>query len=438
MSGSATQKPRKQRRGPYASTQDVFFLHALIEAKDLASLKRARRPRFFIHDKEYQFNEVARYKRRAEIKGEWPQGTMEGAKQPSHIRIVYPPALGLDQTNYAVHAVHTADNSAKAPRPASNEVNRSTTTTSDSVYPGRDQSLDTVISIEDSNSPFLRPHDVLVSSDSEEHIVNHARRENDCGCDVSNSAMVFTRQPFSRHVIYTGRVEQGDGDQAASVPIDVSVTKHKRPQYTAIGDDIPLTAQEEAMYRRTPVGRTEALGAEHMSTLNTLNNLGLLYYAQGKLAKAEAMYKRALAGKEKALGAEHTSTLETVNNLGNLYEAQGKLAQAEAMYERALAGKEKALGAEHTSTLETVNNLGKLYCKQGKLAEAEAMYEQALAGKEKALGAEHPSILDTLNDLGLLYYAQDGFAKAEAMYERALAGKEKALGAEHIHTIPIA
>jgi hypothetical protein len=35
---------------------------------------------------------------------------------------------------------------------------------------------------------------------------------------------------------------------------------------------------------------------------------------------------------EKALGVEHTSTLETVNNLGNLYSDQGKLARAKQMY----------------------------------------------------------------------------------------------------------
>jgi hypothetical protein len=35
---------------------------------------------------------------------------------------------------------------------------------------------------------------------------------------------------------------------------------------------------------------------------------------------------------ETALGAEHTSTLSTVNNLANLYKTQGKLAEAEQMY----------------------------------------------------------------------------------------------------------
>jgi Tfp pilus assembly protein PilF len=51
---------------------------------------------------------------------------------------------------------------------------------------------------------------------------------------------------------------------------------------------------------------------------------------------------------EKALGHEHTFTLETVNNLGLLSYRQGRFDDAERMYDRALAGKEKALGHEHT------------------------------------------------------------------------------------------
>jgi hypothetical protein len=43
------------------------------------------------------------------------------------------------------------------------------------------------------------------------------------------------------------------------------------------------------------------------------------------------MYVRALAGYEKALGPDHTSTLDTVNNLGLLYADQGKLAEAERL-----------------------------------------------------------------------------------------------------------
>jgi hypothetical protein len=77
------------------------------------------------------------------------------------------------------------------------------------------------------------------------------------------------------------------------------------------------------------------------------------------------MYKRALRGKEKVLGTEHTSTLQTVNNLGILYSNQGKLAEAEEMYRRALQGFEKALGVDNAIiyilALNTILNLGDLF-----------------------------------------------------------------------------
>ncbi|KAJ5893859.1 hypothetical protein N7495_005550 [Penicillium taxi] len=195
--------------------------------------------------------------------------------------------------------------------------------------------------------------------------------------------------------------------------------------------------EAEEMYQRALAGKEKALGPDHTSTLDTVNNLGNLYRDQGKLKEAEEMYQRALAGYEKALGLQHEThapTLNTVNNLGLLYSDQGKLKEAEEMYQRALAGKEKALGPDHTSTLDTVNNLGLLYSDQGKLKEAEEMYQRALAGYEKALGLQHEThapTLNTVNNLGNLYRNQGKLKEAEEMYQRALAGYEKALGLQH-------
>jgi Tfp pilus assembly protein PilF len=55
------------------------------------------------------------------------------------------------------------------------------------------------------------------------------------------------------------------------------------------------------------------------SIYDAIHMLSYLYVDQGKLDEAEKMYQRALQGREKALGADHTSTLDIVNNLGNLY-----------------------------------------------------------------------------------------------------------------------
>ncbi|KAF4888261.1 Nephrocystin-3 [Colletotrichum fructicola] len=209
--------------------------------------------------------------------------------------------------------------------------------------------------------------------------------------------------------------------------------------------------EAEGMYQRALQGREKALGPDHTSTLDTVNNLGNLYSDQGRLKEAEGMYQRALQGREKALGPDHTSTLDTVNNLGNLYSDQGRLKAAEGMYQQALQGYEKALGPDHTSTLDTVNNLGSLYLDQGRLKAAEGMYQRALQGREKALGPDHTSTLSTVNNLGSLYssqgrlkaaegmcnlYSNQGRLKeAEGMYQQALQGYKKALGLDHTSTL---
>lgn len=59
------------------------------------------------------------------------------------------------------------------------------------------------------------------------------------------------------------------------------------------------------------------IGNEDMAW--TWHCFGDLYQAQGKLEQAEEMYVRALKGYEDALGPSHTPTLNTVNNLGVLY-----------------------------------------------------------------------------------------------------------------------
>ena len=125
---------------------------------------------------------------------------------------------------------------------------------------------------------------------------------------------------------------------------------------------------------------------------------------------------------------KHTSTLDTVNNLGLLYQNQGRMKEAEEMHVRALRGIEEAWGPKHTSTLDTVNNLGALYWKQGRIKEAEEMYVRALRGKEEAWGPKHTSTLDTLYNLGNLYYEQDMSAKAKEMYTRAIQGYKEAEG----------
>jgi tetratricopeptide (TPR) repeat protein len=91
-----------------------------------------------------------------------------------------------------------------------------------------------------------------------------------------------------------------------------------------------------------------------------LNNLALLYQAQGKYEQAEPLYQRALAIREQQLGPQHPDTAGSLNNLAGLYDAQGKYEQAEPLYQRALAILEQQLGPEHPNTQTVRGNYAAL------------------------------------------------------------------------------
>ncbi len=86
----------------------------------------------------------------------------------------------------------------------------------------------------------------------------------------------------------------------------------------------------------------KTLGHDHPGVATDLNNLGLLYTAQGKYTEAEPLHKRALAIREKALGPEHLAVAVSLSSLANLYFNLGKYSQAEPLIQRA-----KAIRAKH-------------------------------------------------------------------------------------------
>ena len=105
----------------------------------------------------------------------------------------------------------------------------------------------------------------------------------------------------------------------------------------------------------------------------SLNDLAVLYCAQGRYAEAEPLHKRALAIREKVLDADHPGVAQSLNNLAALYFAEGQYAQAEPLLKRALAIDEKALGPDHPNVAASLQNLAALYRKTDRVQEAEAL-----------------------------------------------------------------
>ena len=134
----------------------------------------------------------------------------------------------------------------------------------------------------------------------------------------------------------------------------------------------------------------------------TSNAAGLKAYGQGRYGEAEKSFRIAIKEAEK-FGPEGESLGASLNNLGLVYSAQGKYAEAEPLYKRALVIVDKVLGPEHPSVATGLNNLAALYDAQGRYTEAEPLYRRSLAIDEKSLGPEHPDLAASLNNLAWLY-----------------------------------
>ncbi len=198
--------------------------------------------------------------------------------------------------------------------------------------------------------------------------------------------------------------------------------------------DHALYAIAEPLYQRALAICEQELGTSHPNTATSLDNLALLYIAQGKYVEAEPLLQRALAIYEQELGTSHPDTATSLNNLALLYDTQGKYVEAEPLYQRALAIREQQLGARHPDTAQSLNNLAALYREQGKYAEAEPLYQRALAICEQELGTSHPDTARSLNNLALLYQNQGKYVEAEPLLQRALAIREQQLGTSHPDT----
>ena len=84
------------------------------------------------------------------------------------------------------------------------------------------------------------------------------------------------------------------------------------------------------------------------------------------MSQAEPLLQRTLSINEKHLGPDHPDTVQSLNNLAVLYHEQGKYKLAEPLLQRALNINEQRLGSDHPDTAQSLNNLAMLYYEQGK------------------------------------------------------------------------
>ena len=220
-----------------------------------------------------------------------------------------------------------------------------------------------------------------------------------------------------------------DEDRYANLIVELADTKQYIPQGTVF-----TKIRGRIVVPETVCELLASNGSEKENTARLLNNIALVYHAQGDYEKALEYCKKSLVIREKVLGKEHPFTAKTYHNIACVYEDQGNYEKALEYNEKALVIKEKVLGKENPSTAITYGNMAVVYEDQGNYEKALEYNEKALVIQEKVQGKEHPDTATMYNNLASVYHAQGNYEKALEYYKKALVIQEKVLGKEHPDT----
>jgi tetratricopeptide (TPR) repeat protein len=149
-----------------------------------------------------------------------------------------------------------------------------------------------------------------------------------------------------------------------------------------------------------------------------LNNLGLIYEAQGDPATAEKMHRQALAGFQ--LLENKNAQAKALANIADQRVAQGDLRQALQLYQESLE-----LDREDTGRIAIAGyNIAAVHQLQGDLPGARQGFEQSLAIWQK--NGDLSSAAYSMGSLGGLLLLEADFAGARKMLEQALAVRTSA------------
>jgi hypothetical protein len=83
-------------------------------------------------------------------------------------------------------------------------------------------------------------------------------------------------------------------------------------------------------------------------------NLASTYRNQGRWEEAEKLEVQVMETSKTKLGADHPSTLTSMNNLARIWKSQGRHSDAVALMGDCVRARQRILGLEHPFTLSSL------------------------------------------------------------------------------------
>ncbi len=226
-------------------------------------------------------------------------------------------------------------------------------------------------------------------------------------------------------------------------------------EITLLADIAALRASADAL----PPARADAMALAPAHTLplaRTLAELGQLHHAHGRHRQALDCFQECAALRTEALGADHASTMAARTGAADMLRHLGKLNEARTLYETLLGrvqdsmqdsvqgsvqdlGQDKAQahgqGSIQGVSIAVKSGLASTLALQNHLAQALVLEESVSTSLELELGPSHPATLDSIARQADILSQQGELSRARQADERVLAGRRLCFGVEHASTL---
>lgn len=199
--------------------------------------------------------------------------------------------------------------------------------------------------------------------------------------------------------------------------------------------DLAMFAEALPLQEKALATRRKVLGDDHIDTLTSINNMGVLLQWWGKLSEAEPYLRECLERKRRVLGDDHRETIAAIANMGSQMIYLGKPMEAEPYYKEALERSRRLKDEPNDPMINMLGSMATLLNEQGKYEEAERLNREALELNRRAYGNDHKNTLVSIGNIGTVLKAQGKYAEAEPFMREAVEGRRRVLGGEHPDTM---
>ncbi|XP_050880080.1 uncharacterized protein LOC127083788 isoform X3 [Lathyrus oleraceus] len=176
----------------------------------------------------------------------------------------------------------------------------------------------------------------------------------------------------------------------------------------------------------------ESFGPDDVRVAVAVHNLGQFYLGQRMLDKAQVNYERALKIKQRVLGFGHSECSDTMYQIGMVLYLQGKEKEAETIIKDSISMLEKSAEGESVVCIKRLRFLSQLYLKSHRLDEAEMVQRKILNIMELSKGWNSLDTVIAAESLALTLQASSETKHSKELLERCLDVRKTLLHSDHI------